>query len=330
MDDVLSFAVFLLTGVPLIAMLSVLTPLLRLLRIFPRSLSIDEQSLAGKVVIVTGCNTGIGLQTAKLLAHKGAAVVMACRSVEKAAAAAAATSPGAGSFHPIELDLADLKSVTRFVRSFEDQFGASHLHALVCNAGVPAKLGTRTVQGFEMAFGVSFIGHFALVLELLPRLKRCGGRVVTLSSVMHRFAQPGCSANWNHAAFDTYPMHLRVFTSSYSDAKSAMVLLAVALRARGIASSAVNPGAAAVPCVAPIISAEPLEHLYLSPYWVPSRLPVLDLAGPFVGAFPNLSKPEQAGAQGVALDAERLWSWGETVLQASHDREAQSQLGRAS
>lgn len=162
-DDAFSMILHILAGGPFIVALILLHPLLTRLGLFPRPSYPSGNVLTNKVVIVTGSNTGVGLQAALQLARLGATVVMACRSVEKAEAAAADCSPGSGSFCPMQLDLSDLKSVASFARAFKDKFGSSELHALICNAGVPAMLRSKTAQGFDLAFGVSFIGHFALV-----------------------------------------------------------------------------------------------------------------------------------------------------------------------
>ena len=144
----------------------------------------------------------------------------------------------------MELDLSRLASVDAFAAAFGARFGGSGLHALVCNAGVPAGLRQHTAEGFSLDFGVSFIGHFELVRALLPALQATeGSRVVTVSSVMHWFGQTAATADWDMAAFDNYPLHRRALVSSYSDAKSALLLLALALRARGVGAVAVNPGA---------------------------------------------------------------------------------------
>jgi NAD(P)-dependent dehydrogenase (short-subunit alcohol dehydrogenase family) len=142
--------------------------------------------LAGKTVIVTGGNSGIGYEAALQFAGKGAQVVLACRSLEKARAAAgaiAAARPG-GTVEVMELDLASLKSVRAFADAFYKQHG--RLDVLCNNAGVMAIPYRRTMDGFEMQLGTNHLGHFALtglLLDLL--LGTANSRVVTVSSSAH-------------------------------------------------------------------------------------------------------------------------------------------------
>jgi NAD(P)-dependent dehydrogenase (short-subunit alcohol dehydrogenase family) len=150
----------------------------------------DLPDLSGKRIIVTGGNSGIGFQAAAEFVKKGASVVLACRSIEKAHAAVAQITSG----HPraeveiIELDLAHLESVRNFARTFEEKH--QNLHVLCNNAGVMALPHRRTADGFEMQFGTNHLGHFALTGLLLPTLLRTHGpRVVTVSSGAHRMGR---------------------------------------------------------------------------------------------------------------------------------------------
>jgi NAD(P)-dependent dehydrogenase (short-subunit alcohol dehydrogenase family) len=138
---------------------------------------IPEQT--GRVAIVTGANTGIGLETAKMLAQKGAHVVLACRSAAKGQAAVEAilAAKPSGSASSALLDLSDLESVAAFARSFTAD--NQRLDLLIDNAGVMVPPLGRTRQGFELQFGTNHLGHFALTLRLLPLLeKTAGSRVV--------------------------------------------------------------------------------------------------------------------------------------------------------
>jgi retinol dehydrogenase-12 len=140
---------------------------------------------SGRTFLVTGGNTGIGLATATDLARRGERVYIACRSEEKGshavASIVAATGNAGVSFLP--LDLGDLASV----RACADEFLAMDepLHVLINNAGVAGRHGL-TSDGFEVAFGVNHLGHFALTTALLDRLIASGpARVVTVSSDAH-------------------------------------------------------------------------------------------------------------------------------------------------
>ncbi len=147
-------------------------------------------SQAGRVAIVTGANTGLGFETTKGLAAKGADVVMACRNAEKAQEAAAqikADVPDA-KLHLMDLDLASLSSV----RAFADKVLADfdRIDLLINNAGVMMSPRFETEDGLEGQTGVNFIGHFALTQHLLERvLATEGSRIVQLSSQAHRFGR---------------------------------------------------------------------------------------------------------------------------------------------
>jgi NAD(P)-dependent dehydrogenase (short-subunit alcohol dehydrogenase family) len=133
--------------------------------------------LAGKTVIVTGANSGIGHAAAAALAHAGATVVLAVRDQAKGEAAAA-TITGATEVRP--LDLASLDSVRAFAASW-----TGPIDLLINNAGVMIPPLTRTADGFELQFGTNHLGHFALTNLLLPHVAPAG-RVVTVSSDAHR------------------------------------------------------------------------------------------------------------------------------------------------
>lgn len=143
--------------------------------------------LAGKTLIVTGGNSGLGYETTRELARHGARVLLACRSPEKAGAAIQrlrSENPRAD-VEAMALDLASLASVRSFASAFLGRHEA--LHGLVNNAGVMALPRCETVDGFEMQLGTNHFGHFALTGWLLPSLLATpASRVVNLSSTMHR------------------------------------------------------------------------------------------------------------------------------------------------
>lgn len=147
--------------------------------------SIPDQS--GRVAIITGANTGIGYETARGLARKGARVILACRDMAKASAAAAAIAAEkpTGSAEAQPLDLSDLESIQRFATSIAAT--QTRLDLLINNAGVMVPPEGRTRQGFELQFGTNHLGHFALTAQLLPLLRRtAGSRIVVVASNAHR------------------------------------------------------------------------------------------------------------------------------------------------
>lgn len=149
---------------------------------------IPDQS--GKVVIVTGANSGIGFECARALAHKGAAVIMACRSLEKGQVALEQIQNEKSHAQVLlkQLDLADLNSVRRFGEDFLAAF--ERLDILINNAGVMATPYGKTADGYEMQFGTNHLGHFVLTGTLIDLLKDTpDARVVTVSSDAHRFGR---------------------------------------------------------------------------------------------------------------------------------------------
>lgn len=145
--------------------------------------------LLKKTAIVTGSNTGIGYETALDLYQKGAKVYVACRNEKKAinAIERMKTEGGTGELIYGHLDLASLSSVKAFADQVLEK--ESSLDLLINNAGIMIPPPSKTEDGFEVQFGVNFIGHFALTSHLFNLLESTiGSRVVTLSSIAHRGA----------------------------------------------------------------------------------------------------------------------------------------------
>ncbi len=142
--------------------------------------NIPDQS--GRLAIVTGANTGIGFETAKALAEKGATVILACRTPAKGqdAVARISASKPAGEARFEQLDLSDLDNVKAFTERVLQ--AGTPIDLLILNAGVMVPPESRTTQGFELQFGVNHLGHFALTGPLLSLLTE-SGRVVVVSSV---------------------------------------------------------------------------------------------------------------------------------------------------
>jgi NAD(P)-dependent dehydrogenase (short-subunit alcohol dehydrogenase family) len=203
---------------------------------------IPDQS--GRVAVVTGANSGLGLATARELARAGARTVLACRDVARAEEARRDIEVRASNTEVdvAELDLASLDSV----HSFAERLRSEHdgIDLLVNNAGVMATPRLRTADGFELQFGTNHLGHFALTGLVIDMLQgRDDARVVTLSSNAHRYGR---------IAFDNLRGERRYFRwSAYGQSKLANLLFALELdrrlRAAGSAvkSVAAHPGYAA-------------------------------------------------------------------------------------
>ncbi|HNI34111.1 MAG TPA: oxidoreductase [Microthrixaceae bacterium] len=202
----------------------------------------DIGDLDGRVAVVTGANSGIGLETTRALAKHGATVVMAVRSPERgesAAADIAATVPGAR-LELQRLDLASLESVADAASAIRDRY--EHIDLLVNNAGVMYTDRELTPDGFELQFGTNHLGHFAFTLRLLDRLIATGdSRVVTVGSLGH----------WFPFAFDLDDLSARKRYNrfaAYSRSKLANLMFAFELQERlaalgeGTFSVAAHPG----------------------------------------------------------------------------------------
>jgi hypothetical protein len=204
----------------------------------------DIPSQAGKTIVVTGANSGIGFEAALQLAGKGARVVLACRDQAKGRSAADRIRSATPSTEVAvaELDLADLASIRRCAESLRATYPA--LHVLCNNAGVMAIPYRTTADGFEMQFGTNHLGHFALTGLLLDTLLATpGGRVVTISSNAHKFG----AMRWDDLQWTR--RYRKWF--AYSQTKLANLLFTLELQRRlsargaGLIAVACHPGYAA-------------------------------------------------------------------------------------
>jgi len=200
----------------------------------------------GSIALVTGANSGLGLESARALLAQGATVVLACRTLAKAEQARglliAQTSAGSAP-NPearctvLELDLADLDSVRQAANQLAERH--SRLDLLLNNAGVMAPPRTLTRQGFELQFGVNHLGHFALTQRLLPLLLASPGpRVVQVTSGAQYFGQLDFEDLQGERRYDRW--------KAYSQSKLANVVFAQELQRRHpqLRSAAAHPGLA--------------------------------------------------------------------------------------
>jgi len=184
----------------------------------------------GRVVVVTGASSGIGLETARALADHGAHVVLACRDLGRGEQAREHVG---GSSEVRELDLADLSSVRSFAAPLQDW----SIGVLVNNAGVMAVPRGRTRDGFETQLGTNFLGHFALTGLLLPRVT---DRVVTVSSLAHHAGRISLDdPNFERRAYRAW--------AAYGQSKLADLMFAYELQRRLLVAGSVVRSVAAHP-----------------------------------------------------------------------------------
>ena len=202
---------------------------------------LDGIDLRGRVALVTGGSSGLGQETARALAEKGAQVTLTARNVPKGEAVAAEIRSATGNLQVAveELELGSLASIRAFARRFLARH--DRLHILVNNAGVMACPFGKTADGFEMQFGTNHVGHFLMTCLLMPALRAgAPSRVVSVSSRGHHLAP---------VSFDDLHFARRPYDKwqSYGQAKTANVLFAVALERRlgahGVHTNALHPGA---------------------------------------------------------------------------------------
>lgn len=202
----------------------------------------DIPSLDGKVAVVTGANSGLGLETAAGLAGAGAIVVMACRDKTKAAGALDEVRMRApkSQVEVMTLNLADLSSVREFAAALKSKH--PRLDILCNNAGVMALPFQKTRDGFEMQIGTNHLGHFALTGLLLDALKAPGSRIISVASQAHR-ATRGMDLddlNWERRSYDKW--------DAYGKSKLANLLFTFELQRRlqkagsGTIAAAAHPG----------------------------------------------------------------------------------------
>ena len=293
----------------------------------------DQQ---GRKAIITGANTGIGFETARILATKNASVTLACRSQEKGEAAVdriQAVHPQAQvSFSP--LDLSDLESVQQFAERF--RAANDRLDLLINNAGVMVPPESRTTQGHELQFGVNHLGHFALTGRLLPLLLDTpDSRVVNVSSVAHKAGR---------IEFDDLDFHKRGYKSwqAYGQSKLANLLFTQELAKRVAACgantvvSAAHPGWTETDLQRTAFMARLMSPLLgMSP--AQGCLPTLraatdpevtqnDYYGPH-GIAEMKGYPVKVSRTGAAKDAQvaaRLWDVSEEMTGVRYDFPAQA------
>ena len=201
--------------------------------------SAELPDLAGKLFVITGGNSGIGFEAAKLLAERNADVVIAVRSEERGKKALAKlVNLGSGRCEMLLLDLADSASIRAAASEAKSRFGT--VHALVNNAGVMQTPKRKTADGFELQLGTNHLGHFLWTALMLDRVDAREGRIVTVSSIMHKFGDMDFGDLMLERGYDP--------NRAYNRSKLANLLFALELHRRleragsAIGSIACHPG----------------------------------------------------------------------------------------
>jgi NAD(P)-dependent dehydrogenase (short-subunit alcohol dehydrogenase family) len=254
----------------------------------------DVPDQHGRAVVITGANSGIGLETAKVLAAHGATVVLAGRDPGRIAAAAEQVRNAAADAkaETAELDLASLDSVRAAAADIGGRF--PRLDLLINNAGVMFTPYGLTKDGFELQFGTNHLGHFALTGLLLPSMLEVpGSRVVTVSSNGHRTGRINFSDLNSARRYNKY--------GAYGQSKLANLLFTYELQRRLSVAGAQTIAVAAHPGTArtqltrhmPAVASASMGTRYraLNSWWVQD---------PEMGALPTLRAATDPGATGGA------------------------------
>ena len=177
--------------------------------------------LSGKLIIITGATSGLGLENAKVLTNKNASVVLAVRDVEKANAIKSQMQQNKSKVIIEHLDLTSLNSVEKFSDKILSNY--VFLDVLINNAGIMACPYSKTQDGFEIQMGTNHIGHFVLTAKLFPLLRKTkNSRIVNVSSISHSSGNIDFDdINWEKRKYRTW--------NAYGDSKLANLLFTYAL-----------------------------------------------------------------------------------------------------
>ncbi|KJE23534.1 dehydrogenase of unknown specificity, short-chain alcohol dehydrogenase like [Frankia torreyi] len=265
----------------------------------PRWTVADVPDQRGRTAIVTGANSGLGFETARVLAEHGATVILVCRDAARARLAAARIRVGipASDVRVEQLDLASLASV----RSAAERIRAAHprLDLLINNAGVMCPPPGRTEDGFEPTFGINHLGHFALTGLLLDRLvATAGSRIVTVSSLVHRYGRIDVD-HLRRLPSGERPGGRRRSRRPYPDSKLANVMFTFELQRRLAQAGGSTIAVAAHPGIARTELGRgltPAARVFLGARMAPVMSWLIQ--GPRVGALATVRAAVDPGARG--------------------------------
>ncbi|MEU6652002.1 SDR family NAD(P)-dependent oxidoreductase [Streptomyces sp. NPDC046900] len=288
---------------------------------------IEDVDLSGRRAVVTGANSGIGVETARALAAHGAEVTLAVRRPEAGEQVAAELRKATGNdaIHVARLDVGDLDSVRAFTAAWHGP-----LHMLINNAGImmPPEL-ERGIAGHEQQFATNYLGHFALALGLHRALAAAdGARLVSVSSNGHLFSP---------VVFDDIDFRFRPYDAlvAYGQSKTADILLAVEAQRRwsgdGITANSLHPGAIATNLqrhTGGLRTPEPfrktIEQGAATSVFLAAHPGIEGVGGRYfedVNAAPVVhARPTEYGVPGVAAyaldpdNAARLWELADSIV----------------
>jgi len=280
----------------------------------------DIPDQTGRVAVITGSNTGLGFETAKALAAKGARVVLAVRNLDKGKDAATLITRATPSADLAlqELDLGSLASVREAAAELKSDY--DHIDLLINNAGLMYPSPRQTTKdGFEIQFGTNHLGHFALTGLLLDRLTdTAGSRIVTVSSVGHRVR---AAIHFDDLQFER--SYNRV--AAYGQSKLANLLFTYELQRRLAATGAPTIAVAAHPG-----GSDTELGRHLPAFLLPAAMLIAQSAA--MGALPQLraaTDPAVVGAQYYGPDGIGGMRGNPKVVSSSkqsHDVELQRRL----
>ena len=299
----------------------------------------DIPDQTGRIALITGANSGLGLESARALATHGSTVVLACRSLMKAERARQellACSRVSGPIDVLHLDLADLASVAQAASALIDQYG--RLDTLINNAGLMAPPRMQSKDGFELQFATNHLGHFALTQALLPLLRtQPGARIVTVTSGAQYFGEINFEDLQGELRYDRW--------KAYAQSKLANVMFAIELQKRldvegaSMLSVAAHPGLARTNLQPASVASsgswlESLSYRLMDPLFQSAAMGSLPQL--FAATSPDAKPaghygpnqwggmrgwPKEVRVAPPALDAElrhRLWSVSEELCDVTH------------
>jgi len=285
----------------------------------------DVPDQSGRTAVITGGNSGIGFEAARVLAGRGARLLLACRDLGKAHDAVIrirATAPGAD-VRVVPLDLASLDSVRAAAGQIRSLTGGIDL--LINNAGVMMPPYGRTADGFETQFGINHLGHFALTGLLLDRLAAPGSRVVTVSSNNHRDGR----INFD----DLQSEHGYRRMAGYAQSKLANLMFSYELQRRLAAAGHPAIAVAAHPGLTRTDLARYLSRVMTALYVLIERPLAQSAAMGALGTLRAATDPAVRGGEyygPVRWRGERGWPARISSSEGSHDQSAQRRLWQES